>query len=95
MDSGEENKEYTDKEYLEEESRESEDEHKVNLFTDELMEEEDMMNRHKANVIVLDEESSSRMEEYVERNYGKSYLSAQEQKQKAVESGKDRQQKAV
>ncbi len=80
MDSGEENKEYTDKEYLEEESEESQDEHKVNLFTDELMEEEDLVSRHKTNVIVLDEESSSRMEEYVERNYGKSYLTAQEQK---------------
>lgn len=80
MDSGEENKEYTDKEYLEEESEESQDEHKVNLFTDELMEEEDLVSRYKANVIVLDEESSSRMEEYVERNYGKSYLTAQEQK---------------
>lgn len=72
-------KEYEDKDFLDEEDEESDKEHLVSLFTDSLFQEDEEL-KYRSHGVRLDEESASRMEEYIERNYGKTYLTYQEQR---------------
>lgn len=78
-DSDENRKDYNDKDFLDEEDEESDKEHMVSLFTDSLYQEDEEL-KYRSHGVKLDEESASRMEEYIERNYGKTYLTYQEQR---------------
>lgn len=73
--------EYDWKDYLEEEAAQSRAERLVNLFQEQMLQEERDENEKNrgAGVLLLDEESVARMQDYIELNYGRSYLSRQEQ----------------
>ena len=77
--SDENKKEYTDKESGLEDSQDAQD-HPVNIFSGHVdAQDNGKMKRPKSSVIVLDQDSVNRMAEYMERNYGKSCLTRQEQ----------------
>ena len=77
--SDENKKEYTDKESNLEDSQDAQ-EHPVNIFSGHVdAQDNGKMKRPKSTVIVLDQDSVNRMAEYMERNYGKSCLTRQEQ----------------
>lgn len=78
-DSDENRKDYNEKDFLDEEDEDSNKMHMVSLFTDSLFQEDENL-KYRSHGVRLDEESASRMEEYIERNYGKTYLSYQEQR---------------
>ncbi|MDO5424496.1 MAG: hypothetical protein Q4F41_12295 [Eubacteriales bacterium] len=79
--SDQELKEYDWKDYLEEEARESRAENLVNRFQEQMLlaEEEEKERRKGGNILLLDEESVAKMQNYIELNYGKSYLPHKEQ----------------
>ena len=72
-------KEYTDKKSGLEDSQDAQN-HPVNIFSGHVdAQDNGKMKRPKSSVIVLDQDSVNRMAEYMERNYGKSCLTRQEQ----------------
>lgn len=73
-------KEYTEKDYgLEDED--SEKDHPVNIFSGHVDAQDDgRRKKPKSSVILLDDQSVSHMDEYIERNYGKTCLTRQEEK---------------
>lgn len=72
-------KEYTDKEAGLEDSEDAEN-HPVNIFSGHVAPQDDgKTKRPKSSIIVLDRDSVDRMAQYIEMNYGKSYLNRQEQ----------------
>ena len=72
-------KEYTDKESGLEDSQDAQN-HPVNIFSGHVdAQDNGKMKRPKSSIIVLDQDSVNRMAEYMERNYGKSCLTRQEQ----------------
>ncbi|MGI6094475.1 MAG: cobaltochelatase CobT-related protein [Lachnospiraceae bacterium] len=74
-------KEYAETETTEEEVPQSDDDRPVNIFSGHVdAQDNGQQEKSKARMIYLDQESTARMEEYVERNYGKSCLTEQEKK---------------
>lgn len=58
----------------------AEEERTVNLFSEHAEEDENgKSKRNRADIVVLEDESMEHLDEYVELNYGKSYLSREEQ----------------
>ena len=66
----------------EEDKPEKEEDRIVNLLDDHLQEEDDGKNKaQKPNAVVLEDESMALAKDYIELNYGKSYLTPKEQRQ--------------
>ena len=66
----------------EEDKSEKEEDRIVNLLDDHLQEEDDGKNKaQKPNAVVLEDESMALAKDYIELNYGKSYLTPKEQRQ--------------
>ena len=79
--SDEDAREYTDKEAAEEETAREDEDRPLNIFGGHVDAQDDgKRETPRARVIYLDQESTVRMKEYIEQNYGKSCLTAQEEK---------------
>ncbi len=74
-------KEYTEKEAAEEEAAREEEDRPLNIFSGHVdAQDNGKREESRARIIYLDRESTGRMKEYIELNYGKSCLTAQEEK---------------
>ena len=78
--SDEDSKEYTEKEKTEE--MQSEENRPVNVFSGHVdVQDNGKREKSRARILYLDQESKDHMEEYIERNYGRSCLTRQEERQ--------------
>lgn len=65
-----------------EDSSEKKEERLINLLSDRLLEEDDGKSKaEKQNIVILEDESMVMAKDYIELNYGKSYLTSKEQRQ--------------